>query len=181
MSSDIAKHLRSLASTHNLRIDQWQELENEVMLSILGFHDVQELPQQIEKMLSLDSADAIKLTSDINKEIFEPIREELERELGSPAAKTEGLSDVEAVRAQILGNKPAESASSLELLASSGMQKSVAPPTTTAPAVLPATPPAPPPTEKAVRGAPISSSYSAKQPSHERKSVEGDPYREQIA
>lgn len=46
------------------------------------------------------------------------------------------------------------------------------------PTVLAGTPPPSPPQEKAIR-APISESYQAQQASHERRSVEGDPYREQ--
>ena len=42
----------------------------------------------------------------------------------------------------------------------------------------PGTPPPPPPQEKAIR-APISETYSAGEASHERRTVEGDPYREQ--
>ena len=47
-----------------------------------------------------------------------------------------------------------------------------------APSAPPGTPPAPSPEGKAIR-APISESYEAGQASHERRMVEGDPYREQ--
>ena len=46
-------------------------------------------------------------------------------------------------------------------------------------AVVPGTPPPPPPDTKAVR-APMSESYTAQNPSTQRKVVEGDPYREQL-
>ncbi len=46
------------------------------------------------------------------------------------------------------------------------------------PAVQPGTPPLPPPEQKVIR-APVSETYSAGEMSHERKTVEGDPYREQ--
>ncbi len=46
--------------------------------------------------------------------------------------------------------------------------------------VPPGTPPPPPPEGKAIR-TPLSEEYVSNQPSHERKSGESDPYREQIA
>ena len=51
-------------------------------------------------------------------------------------------------------------------------------PSTPTPATPPGTPPPPPPQEKAIR-APISETYSAGEASHERRTVGGDPYREQ--
>ena len=55
------------------------------------------------------------------------------------------------------------------------------PATTPPPAVaIPGTPPAPPPQEKAIRG-PISEAYSAGEASRERRTVQGDPYREPAA
>jgi hypothetical protein len=178
-SADLTKHLQTLANTHKLHVDQWQKLENQVLFSILGMHDISSFPKEIQDTLGIPAEDAAKLATDINAEIFEPIRKELERELDHPAAEAKVVSDIEASRTQILGSKPTETASSLELLASSEIQKPATSPTLAPPIVQPATPPAPPPETKAAR-APISASYNAGQASHERKVVEGDPYREQI-
>ena len=57
-------------------------------------------------------------------------------------------------------------------------QQSAASPTPV-PIIPPGTPPAPAPEGKAVR-APISEAYVAGHPSHERKTIDGDPYREPI-
>lgn len=152
-SADVEKALRSVSEKHKLHVDQWAKLENEVMLTLLGFQSAEEFPKNIQNEIGVTSEEAASLAEDISRIVFEPIREELERGLAHPEAQEKKLSDAEVARAQILSQEGER------------------------PAVLPATPPAPKPTEKAVR-APISSAYSARQPSTERKSVSGDPYRE---
>ena len=154
-SADVEKRLRTLADTHKLHLDQWEKLENEVMLSLLGFQNPADLSKNFEKVVGLDAATAETLTKDVNSIVFEPIRAELERQLSHPQAKKAEMTGVETVQSQIL----------------SEAHRVVVPP---------ATPPVPAPTEKAVRAS-ISGSYVPQAPSHERKTIEGDPYREQIA
>ena len=154
-SADVEKQLRALAETNKLHLDQWQLLENEVMLTLFGFEATEELADNLKTDLDISAERAGLLADDISRIVFQPIREQLERELAHPDAKAAGVSDVEAARTQILGSedKPA------------------------APAVLPATPPAEPPSAKIVR-APVSESYKAGETSTARKSVHDDPYRE---
>ena len=96
------------------------------------------------------------LAENISRIVFEPIRAQLETalETETPATTQE---------------TPTESAVAAEHPLAQ-VVPAIAP-------VLPGTPPPPPPEGKAVR-APISESYSAGQASHERKIIEGDPYRE---
>ena len=157
-SADVEKRMRELADTHKLHIDQWQSLENEVMLTLLGAQQLEDLEKNIKNEVGVSDDVAKSLAADISKIVFEPIREQLERELSHPDAKAAGVSNVEAARTQILGSedKPAAPA---------------------APAVLPATPPAEPPTGKIAR-APVSESYKAGEVSSQRKAVVDDPYRE---
>jgi len=157
-SADVRERMRELADTHKLHLDQWETLENEVMMTLFGIVPVDELQANIQKEVGVPEEIAKELTENISKIVFEPIREELERELEHPDAKAAGVSDVEAARTQILGSedKPAAPA---------------------APAVLPATPPAEPPTGKIAR-APVSESYKAGEVSSQRKAVADDPYRE---
>ncbi len=151
-SADVEKHLRELADTHKLHLDQWQSLENEVMMTLLGFQPSEELAANIASEVGIPQALADTLASDISKIVFEPVRQELERELGNPQAKDVPATQIETVRAQILSQeKPVP--------------------------VAAATPPSPAPTEKAVR-APISESYKAGEASTDRKSIHDDPYRE---
>lgn len=155
-SSDVQKHLRGLADSKKLHFDQWQMLENEVMLALLGFNPVEELEQKILSKLGIAKEDARALAEDINNSVFEPIREELERQLEHPDAAPALESGPEAARTQILG-KEAVSAS-----------------TTEAPAP---TPPAEKPSTPVVR-MPASGAYKPGEASVNRASVVDDPYRE---
>jgi hypothetical protein len=158
-SADVQKHLRDLAEGHKLHVDQWQVLENNVMLTLLGFQPVAELTQHLQRDLSVTEEVAAELAKSISEIVFAPIRAEMERTLNHPTATQAVLSDVETVRAQALD--------------------SAAQPETAASAVAPATPPAPAPEQKAER-AQVAQTYAGSA-SHERKTIEGDPYREQIS
>lgn len=155
-SADTEKNLRALADTHSLHVDQWQLLENEVMLALLGFQPLESLAQNIEKEVGTTKEIAASLTSDISRILFEPIREELERGLGAPQAKAEQASDIDKLRDAVLSEAPKHSPA----------------------AVLPSTPPAPKPTVGTIV-VPGNASYKPGVPSHERKVIADDPYREQ--
>jgi len=152
---DIEKQLRAVSDNHKLHVDQWAILENEVMLTLLGFQEPVKLPANIQREVGVDAETAESLANDINTIVFEPIRQELERQLEHPEAQEKQLTAEEAARQQILAGENAA----------------------TAPTVAPATPPPPKPTEKAER-APISSAYSARESSSVRKDIANDPYRE---
>ncbi len=154
-SADVEKRMRELADTHKLHIDQWQSLENEVMLTLLGIQPIEDLEKNLKSEVNVSGEVAASLAGDISKIVFEPIREELERELEHPAAKAAAVSEVEGMRAQVLTTEAAPAA----------------------PAIAPATPPAEAPTGKIER-APVSESYKAGETSVARKSVHDDPYRE---
>lgn len=156
-SADTEKNLRSLADTHALHVDQWQQLEKEVMLALLGFQPPESLAHNIETEVGTTKEVATALTADISRLIFEPIREELERQLGHPHAKTEEQSDIEKIRESVLAEETPK----------------IVPAT-----VAPSTPPNPAPSVVVDRpngeGA-----YAPSVPSTTRKDVTSDPYREQ--
>lgn len=149
-SSDLEKKLQAIASRHELHLDRWELLENEVMLVLLGIQPAEALQENIVKEAGLPEDVASQLASDIALEIFEPIRQSLEENID--AAEEAGAAP---------SAPPA------------------APAPEPAATISPATPPPPPPETKAVR-APLSGGYAARAASHERQSPEGDPYREQI-
>lgn len=153
-SADIEKRLRALADTHKLHVDQWQTLETEVMLTLLGIEKVEEIEHNIGKELGVTSDMAHALAASINQIVFEPIREELERQLEHPAAKEVVLTGVEAARSQALSQGAAAAS----------------------PAPAP-TPPSPAPDTTAAR-APASGAYKPGEASSVRKEVIDDPYRE---
>lgn len=155
-SADVEEHLRRLSQIHKLHLDQWQLLENNVMLSLLGVEKIEDLVKNLQEDLGINAEAAAALASDVSSIIFEPIRAELERELELAEPQPEG-EEGDAMGSHALTQ------------AMSAAQP-----------VIPATPPPAAPTAQVVR-APISASYAAQQPSHERKIVEGDPYREQVS
>ena len=196
-SADVEKELRALSEGHKLHIDQWDKLQMEVMLSLLGFQPVEKLAENIANNVGVDGKEAEALAADVSRIVFEPIRLELERGLGHPEAKSEmeTMSPVEQVRAQVLSQAPVHHPLS-EVLPSSAepapapvmtmpteadmaaAAPTPAPSPTLTISVAPATPPIPAP-ETIVERAPVSTSY-ANTASHERKDVAGDPYREQV-
>ncbi|KKW17453.1 hypothetical protein A3C86_02135 [Candidatus Kaiserbacteria bacterium RIFCSPHIGHO2_02_FULL_49_16] len=150
-SADVEKKLRDLSDVHKLHLDQWQKLENEVMLALLGFQPVEKLVANIKNEVGLTDEIAEALAGDIADTIFQPIRAELERELGKPEDEPVASS------LQPVAEKPV--ASSQQPVAS--------------------TPPPAPPMAKSVR-ATLSPAYASDTKSHERKTVDDDPYREAI-
>lgn len=180
-SVDIKKQLQELANHHKLHLDQWQLLENEVMLTLLGLEEPESLQENIKKQIGLSDEIAASLAADISKIVFEPIRQELERELEHPEAKEKEVSGVEAAREQALANQqPADSASSVERRAStptSPQDSSGSSQLAARSSPIPATPPPTPPTEKAIR-APSSGAYKTGEASSQRRDIADDPYRE---
>lgn len=158
-SSDVKKRLQALATTHQLHLDKWQMLENEVMLTLLGFQQIEQLEKNIKNEVGVAEDAARALAQDISKTVFEPIREELERQLEHPEAREAKQTEVEASRTQLLG------------------KENVAPTVAATPQQSAPTPPAPTPQTTVVR-APSSGAYKPGEASTERKSIVDDPYRE---
>src|SRR3989344_4184213 len=77
-SADVQKGLRSLAESHQLHLDQWQMLENEVVLTLLGLQEAEALGDNLEKDLGISENIAHALAADVSRTVFAPIREELE-------------------------------------------------------------------------------------------------------
>lgn len=184
VSADVSQRLRELADTHKLHIDQWETLENEVRYTLLGIQPTDKLVENIEKEVGVDHETALALAQDISEIVFEPIRQELERELDHPQAVAEERTDVEQVRDQVLA---AEGGSAPVSAAVPAFTQSVpapaealaATPAAAAPPVAPATPPNPAP-QITIERTNATPGYVPSVPSHERKAIEGDPYREPI-
>lgn len=184
LSADISKHLQELAKTHQLHVDQWGVLEREVQLTLLGLQPLAELAQNLAEELHMPLEQTIPLANDISMGVFQPIREELERQLEHPEAKAAEVTAVEAARTQALAASDTEASTptgetprTIPIQSSASLD--TAPAAAPAPAATPApVPAAPTPIE---RSEAVSVSYSTGTASHERRDVEGDPYREQIA
>lgn len=181
-SADVQKRMRSLADSNKLHLDQWEALENEVMLALLGFQPAERLQDNIKEHVRVTPEVASELAGHISTIVFEPIREELERSLEHPEAKAEEVSGVEGMRTQILEATGQEENAPMTQEVSETSQQ---PPTTAEAGVAPApvapaeAPASPVPVVKAERAA-TTPSYVSHTPSAERKTIDGDPYREQV-
>lgn len=162
LSSDMDVKFQALAQKHKLHFDQWDRLENQIMLTVLGLSEPGELVDDIVKKINLSRERAQIIVDDISTTIFKPIREKLERELEHPEAKPELQSSIETRRAQILG---------------SAENESTQPQPAIQPVVMPATPPQTPPVANVVR-MPASGAYKPGEASTQRASIVDDPYRE---
>lgn len=148
-STSVEARLRDLSNEYKLHLDQWQALENEVMLTLFGFQPVDDLEKNVRESVGVDGTTAQKLTNHIVHDIFEPIREELERELAHPEAKEKELDTAQKAQGAIAAEHPAQT-----------IQKQAAA------------------QEPAVVRAPLSEHYTQGETSTSRKATDGDPYRE---
>lgn len=150
-SSEVEKHLRALSDANKLHIDQWQLLENEVVLALLGMEEVSALEKNIAAKVGVPAEVARSLAEDITKVVFEPIRAELEQSLGHPQPEEKVVTAIDAVAKQAISQEHS----------SASPEQKKAPITVTR--------------------APISPAYKPSEPSSARKVIDGDPYREPIA
>lgn len=176
-SASVQQRLRQLSTKNHLHLDQWGALENEVMLTLLGFQDAENLATNIQKHVGLPPEIATPLTEDIMKAVFEPIRQELERELDHPEAQAVQATEIETASSQAIAQ---ESGTNAQTPTESA--QNIAPAAVPVAPVVPPQPlaPVPKPPESKAERAPIATTYTSA-PSHERKTIEGDPYREQIS
>jgi|CXWL01.1.fsa_nt_gi hypothetical protein len=153
-SADVSERLRKLSDTNDLHLDQWQELETEVMLTLMGIKPVSALEQNIKTHVKVSNDVAAKLAQEISTVVFAPVREEMERFLSHPSAKVKEGDPIQDMTGEIL--------------------KSSSPVSDVAPTPAPSTPaPALPTTVR--KEAPAE--YKPAQVSSERKDVHSDPYR----
>lgn len=92
VSSEVDQHLRDLAGTHQLHLDQWELLQHEVMMTLLGVEQVEDLPVNLEKHVGVRPETAAELAKAIGQIIFDPIRAELEKDLPEPVGNAGAAS-----------------------------------------------------------------------------------------
>lgn len=168
LSTNIEGHLREMSGRYKLHLDQWQTLENEVMLALLGIKNASDLPVTISAELHMSEADALNLSKDISQTIFEPIRAEMERALGAPQAQEETHSDIENIRTELLSQEKTTLLS----------EHTVPQTEPNAPKLFSATPPAPQPTVASIKTEIAPEMRTGT--SAERKVIANDLYREQL-
>ena len=77
-SAEMEKHLREMSVRHKLHIDQWEVLETEIFLTVLGIESSDNLTANIQTNLGITHEAAVALAQDVSSEVFEPIRKQLE-------------------------------------------------------------------------------------------------------
>ena len=177
LSADVEMHMRELADTHKLHFDQWSSLENEVMLALLGLEPAEKLAENLQTNVQVGEEVAHALADSILHTVFEPIRAELEKNLEYPATDTAETNPGAAPAASQAAVAPTPIAPASAPRAAATEDHPLAQIVPAIAPIMPGTPPPPPPEKKAVR-APLPEGYSVEQGSHERKTAEGDPYRE---
>lgn len=79
--ASVEEKLRNLAEKHKLHLDQWVLLEREIMLTLLGIEDPEDMVKNIAESVRTDKDTAQQLVNDIAVEVFQPVREQMQREL----------------------------------------------------------------------------------------------------
>ncbi len=173
MSGHVEEKFQKLAEKHKLHLDQWQQVENLIMLTVLGLSEPENLVGKIVAETNIGRERADEIVNDVAVTVFKPIREELERELGHPKAVEEQLSDVEKVREEVLAQAGIG-------VKGQGLEKENPAASPQSPVPSPqspvGTPPTAPPTGKVAR-APASGAYKPGETSAARADVHDDPYR----
>lgn len=77
LSVEWEQKVRAVAQKHGLHIDQTGILGDITLMAMLGMLDLAEYPQQVARDLALPADKAAAVASDINNDVFTPIRESL--------------------------------------------------------------------------------------------------------
>jgi hypothetical protein len=77
-----------LGKKYNLHIDQMGQLDDEVLLILTGLSPYSNFTENIIKRLRIDETTGKNITTDVNNEIFLPIRESLKRLAGQNQPST---------------------------------------------------------------------------------------------
>lgn len=149
-SAQIEKHMREISREHQLHLDLWGLLENQVMLTVMGVQRAEDLARNVSLAIGVDDATAKSIAEDISRIVFNPIRLELEHKLAEIETPPKT-----AASAAPNGSDPDEQAAAIAPIA-----------------------PVPAPPETRSKRASLSDSYTPGATSSTRKDVESDPYRE---
>jgi len=83
--ASVEKKLRALAEKYKLHLDQWVVLENEIMLTLLGLEDPEDMAKNVAKEVKITEELAQEIVNDIAVQVFKPIREQMQGSLDSEA------------------------------------------------------------------------------------------------
>lgn len=101
-SADLHKKITELGNKHHLHIDQMGQLEDEIVLLMLGLSDPKEFTKNLTGVLRIDTEQAKKIEDDVGQEIMSPIRNSWQKfmEQEEPQAKESLLSTIQTIPAK---------------------------------------------------------------------------------
>ncbi len=77
-SIGLEKRLQNISKSHDLHLDKWGILESEIMLTILGITDPDNLVEEISEKLNIELLLSQTIVNEIAEQVFVPIREEMQ-------------------------------------------------------------------------------------------------------
>lgn len=86
-SADLDKHIQAIGAKHKLHIDQVGTLQDEVLLVMLGFESTGNFVQALVRATGIPEEQATAIATDVNNELFNPIRESLKKIPGQGSAQ----------------------------------------------------------------------------------------------
>lgn len=87
-SNDLGKHIQTIGQRHQLHIDQMEMLQDEVMLVMLGFVNPEDFTAELQEQVRIPVEKAHAITTDIQNEIFTPVRESMKSLIPVEASAT---------------------------------------------------------------------------------------------
>jgi hypothetical protein len=78
-SADMAKKIEALGAKYKLHVDQVGELEDETLMTMLGFTTLESFEQRAATALHLPAETAKQVAEDVNRDIFLAVRASLRR------------------------------------------------------------------------------------------------------
>ena len=85
--ASVEKKLRALAAKYQLHLDKWVLLENEIMMTLLGIDEPENMAKNVAEEVGVSQDIAQQIVNDIALQIFKPIREQMQGKLDHEATE----------------------------------------------------------------------------------------------
>ena len=77
LGADLNRHVQAIGAKYQLHVDQMGLLGDEILLSMLGFTELDKLEEHVKTQVGVPADVASKIVQDSSEQIFLPIRESL--------------------------------------------------------------------------------------------------------
>jgi len=85
--ASVEKKLRALATKYKLHLDKWVLLENEIMMTLLGIDEPENMAKNVAEEVGVSQDVAQQIVNDIALQVFKPIREQMQGSLDHEATE----------------------------------------------------------------------------------------------